>query len=324
VKAITMTADAVPREKGAVAIMSELIKARLTLLVVLTTLVGFYLGAGSVVDVRLMVNAVFGTALVASGAAVLNQVLERKHDARMRRTAGRPLPSGRVTPNAALMLGVVLSVAGLAWLLFTVNPLTALLGASTHACYIFIYTPLKRITVLNTLVGAVPGALPPLMGWTAATGELAAPGLSLSGLIFFWQLPHFMAIAWLYRHDYAGAGFKMLPGIDPRGRRTAASAIRNSFALVVASLFPFLLGVAGKWYLTVAVAAGLGVLAMAFRFGRHLNPGAARGLFLASIIYLPLMLGMLVADKGAKKLTNPSGMPVIDARPNSRGDAHQC
>ncbi len=319
-----MTAEAVPREKGAVSILSELIKARLTLLVVLTTLVGFYLGAGSVVDVRLMVNAVFGTALVASGAAVLNQVLERQHDARMRRTADRPLPSGRVTPNAALLLGVVLSVAGLAWLLFTVNPLTALLGASTHACYVFIYTPLKRITVFNTLVGAVPGALPPLMGWTAATGGLAAPGWSLFGLLFFWQLPHFMAIAWLYRDDYAGAGFKMLSGVDPQGHRTAASAIRNSFALIVVSLFPFMLGIAGHWYLAVAVTAGFGFLAMAFRFGRHLTPRTARGLFLASIIYLPLMLGMLVADKSTKKLTKPSGMPVIGARLNSGGDAHQC
>jgi len=137
-------------------------------------------------------------------------------------------------------------------------------------------------------------------------------------------LPHFMAIAWLYRDDYAGAGFKMLSGVDPQGHRTAASAIRNSFALIVVSLFPFLLGIAGHWYLAVAVTAGFGFLAMAFRFGRHLTPRTARGLFLASIIYLPLMLGMLVADKSTKKLTKPSGMPVIGARLNSGGDAHQC
>lgn len=304
-------------EKSPVTVLGELIKARLTLLVVLTTLVGFYLGAQSPVDYWLMVHAVFGTALVASGAAVLNQVLEREFDARMRRTADRPLPSGRVTGSFALLLGVVLSVIGLAWLLFAVNPLTALLGALTHACYVFIYTPLKRLTVLNTLVGAIPGALPPLMGWTAATNTLSAAGWSLFGLLFFWQLPHFMAIAWIYRDDYLGAGFRMLSGVDPEGNRSAASAIRNSLALIVVSLFPFLLGLVGTLYLAGAVLGGVAFLVMAIRFGRHLTRQTARGLFIASIIYLPLMLCLLVADKSTKKLTNATPIPVIPARPPS-------
>ncbi len=309
--ATSFTDDVSPKEKSVAVLFFELIKARLTLLVVLTTLVGFYLGAPAPVDLVLMVNAVLGTALVASGAAALNQVLEREFDARMRRTADRPLPSGRVSVNSALLLGVVLSVAGLAWLLLLVNPLTAMLGAATHACYVFVYTPLKRVTVLNTLVGAIPGALPPLMGWTGATNELSAPGWSLFGLLFFWQLPHFMAIAWLYRDDYAGAGFKMLSGGDPQGHRTASSAIRNSFALLVVSLFPYLFGLAGYWYLAGAIAGGFVFLLMAFRFGRHLTHATARALFLTSIAYLPLMLGILVADKNTKKLTKPAPVPVI-------------
>ncbi len=311
------------KEKSARTLFFELIKARLTLLVVLTTLVGFYVGANPPVDYWLMLNAVFGTALVASGAAVLNQVLERDLDGRMRRTADRPLPSGRVAVNSALLLGVILSVVGLVWLLLLANPLTALLGAVTHASYVFVYTPLKRVTVLNTLVGAVPGALPPLMGWTAATGSLSAPGWALFGLLFFWQLPHFMAIAWLYRDDYAGAGFKMLSGVDPKGARTASSALRNTFALLVISLFPFLFGLAGRWYLAGALAGGAGFLLMAFRFGRRLDARSARNLFLASIVYLPMMLGMLVADKNTKKLTKQETIPVIGARHNSGGEAPQ-
>ncbi len=315
--ASTLPATDLIRDKSPVTIFSELIKARLTLLVVLTTLVGYYLGAGSTVDYRLMLHTVLGTALVASGASVLNQLLERDFDALMRRTADRPLPSGRVTPNFALMLGVVLSVVGLVWLLLAVNTLTALLGAITHASYVFVYTPLKRVTVLNTLVGAIPGALPPLMGWTAATNELSAPGWSLFGVLFFWQLPHFMAIAWIYRLDYLGAGYRMLSGVDPEGRRTAASAIRNTLALIVVSLFPFLLGLTGKWYLTGAILGGVAFLVTAVRFGQNLTPKTARWLFLVSIAYLPIMLGLLVADKNTKKLTNPAPIPVIMPPPKS-------
>ena len=303
-----LTSDVVPIEKGRMSVFTELVKARLTLLVLLTTLVGFYLGASGPVDYGLMFHALSGTALVAAGAAALNQLMEREFDARMRRTEGRPLPAGRITPNAVLVLGTSLSVVGLTWLLFAVNSMAALLGVLTISSYLFLYTPLKRRTVLNTVVGAIPGALPPLMGWTAATGGIAAEGWALFAILFFWQLPHFMAIAWLYREDYARAGYRMLSGVDPEGRRTAASAVRNTLALLVISLYPYLLGTAGAVYLAGALALGIGFLAFAIVFARSLTERSARRLFLASILYLPLLLGLLVADKRSKKLTPVDGI----------------
>ena len=293
------------RDKSVWAVAAELVKARLTLLVVLTTSVGFYLGSAAPVDFGLLLQVTLGTALLAGGAAVLNQWMEREFDARMRRTADRPLPSGRVEPTTALATGMLLSVAGTAWLLLAVNPLTALLGVVTLATYLLAYAPLKRRTMLNTVVGAVPGALPPLMGWTAATGTLDAPGWGLFGILFFWQLPHFMAIAWLYRDDYAGAGFRMLSGSDPDGRRTAASAVRNTVALFAVSLFPFLFGLSGRWYLAGAVVLGAGFLAASIAFAAHRTIPTARRLFFASILYLPLLLGLLVMDKPSRKLTSP-------------------
>ncbi len=289
-------------------VFTELVKARLTLLVLLTTLVGFYLGASSPVDYGRMLNTLWGTALVAAGAAALNQLLEREHDARMRRTEDRPLPSGRISPNAVLLLGATLSLVGLTWLLLAVNAITALLGVITLASYLFLYTPLKRVTVLNTAVGAIPGALPPLMGWTAATGGVSAEGWALFAILFFWQMPHFMAIAWLYREDYSRAGFRMLSGVDPEGRRTAASAVRNTLALLVISLFPYLLHISGAAYLGGAVVLGLLFLGFAIVFARSLTERSARRLFLASILYLPLLLGLLVADKSSKKLTAVRGI----------------
>ena len=293
------------RGKPVLAVVGELVKARLTFLVVLTTSVGFYSGSSTPVDFSMLLQATWGTALLAGGAAVLNQFLEREFDARMRRTSDRPLPSGRVSPTTALGFGAGLSILGMGWLLMAVNPLTALLGAITLVSYIFCYTPLKRVTVLNTVVGAIPGALPPLMGWTAATGTLTAPGWTLFGILFFWQLPHFMAIAWLYREEYAGAGFRMLSGDDADGRRTAGSAIRNTVALLVVSLFPYQFGLAGRGYLLGAVVLGIGFLAMSIRFARLRTPSAARRLFFASILYLPLLLGLLVGDKPTRKLTSP-------------------
>ncbi|MBM3901390.1 MAG: protoheme IX farnesyltransferase [Verrucomicrobia bacterium] len=284
--------------------LMELTKARLTLLVVLTTVVGFHLGAPASVDLGLLTDVLAGTALLAAGAAVLNQVLEREFDARMRRTAERPIPSGRITPTSALLVGSALSLLGLVWLLFRVNPLTALLGVATWTSYVAVYTPLKRITVLNTVVGAVPGALPPLMGWSAATDSVSAPGWSLFGVLFFWQLPHFMAIAWLYREEYQRAGFRMLSGVDPDGIRTAASAVRNTLALLGVSLFPFVFGLVGHWYLVGAVVLGGAFLAFAIQFARTLSQTSARRLFFASIVYLPVLLGLLVLDKQTRRLTS--------------------
>ena len=284
-------------EKSRFAVFSELVKARLTLLVLITTLVGFYVGARGALDWALMIHTLLGTALLACGAAALNQLIEREHDAKMRRTEGRPLPSGRLQPDTVLLFGGFSSMAGLIYLAFAVNLLTSLLGAVTLVTYVFVYTPLKRVTWLNTTVGAIPGALPPLMGWTAATGELAGAGWALFAILFFWQIPHFLAIAWMYRDEYAKAGFIMLPGVDPTGERTAHQAVSHAIGLLIVSLCPVLFRVAGPTYFVGALLIGLVFLAAAFAFARQLNALRARQLFFASIIYLPLLLGLMVFDK---------------------------
>jgi protoheme IX farnesyltransferase len=284
-------------QKSLAAVLADLVKARLTALVLLTTFVGFYLGERGTVHFLQMFHALFGTALVASGAAALNQFLEREHDAKMRRTATRPLPSGRLQPATAAIFGGVCSVAGLIYLAVLVNPLTSVLGAVTSVSYLFIYTPLKRVTWLNTLIGAIPGALPPLMGWTAARGELSGEGWALFAILAFWQIPHFMAIAWLYREEYAKAGFVMLPNVDADGSRTAQHSIGNTIALLIASLCPFMFGLNGKIYLVAALLLGIGYFLCAVRFSQQLTARRARQLFLASIIYLPLLIAALVGNK---------------------------
>lgn len=291
-----MTAVAVI-EKSRVAVFCELVKARLTLLVLITTLVGFYVGARGGLDWWLMTHTLLGTALLACGAAALNQLIEREHDAKMRRTEGRPLPSGRMQPDTVLLFGGLSSMAGLIYLAVAVNLLTSLLGAITLVTYVFVYTPLKRVTWLNTAVGAIPGALPPLMGWTAATGELAGAGWALFAILFFWQIPHFLAIAWMYRDEYAKAGFVMLPGVDPTGERTAHQAVSHTIGLLMVSLCPVLFRVAGATYFFGALLMGVVFLVTAFAFARQLNALRARQLFFASIIYLPLLLGLMVFDK---------------------------
>lgn len=284
-------------ERSAFSVYSELVKARLTALVLITTLVGFYAGSGAQMDYLKLLHTMMGTALVACGAAALNQLIERDLDAKMRRTEDRPLPSGRLHPDRVLIVGAALTVTGLLQLAFKVNLLTSFLGAATFASYLFIYTPLKRVTTLNTIVGAIPGAIPPLMGWTAARGHVSAAGWSLFAILFLWQLPHFMAIAWLYREDYARGGFKMLPVLDPEGRKTAAQAVCHAFGLIPVSLFPALLGVAGVIYFGGAILLGAAFLFFAIQFSRRLTAEGAKHLFIASIIYLPLLLGLLVLDK---------------------------
>jgi protoheme IX farnesyltransferase len=284
-------------DKGWTAVLADLIKARLTALVLLTTFVGFYLGESGAVNYLLMGHALFGTALVAAGAAALNQLLEREYDAKMRRTASRPLPAGRLQPATVAIFGGGCSVAGLIYLAVLVNPLTSVIGAVTSISYLFIYTPLKRVTWVNTLVGAIPGALPPLMGWTAARNELSGEGWTLFAILAFWQIPHFMAIAWLYREEYAKAGFVMLPNVDADGSRTAQYAVGNTLALLIVSLCPFLLKMNGQIYLVTAVILSAGYLGCALRFARQLTQARARQLFLASILYLPLLLAAMVWDK---------------------------
>ena len=284
-------------EKSWAAVLADLVKARLTALVLLTTFVGFYLGEVGSVNYLLMFHTLFGTALVASGAAALNQWLERDYDAKMRRTASRPLPSGRMQPATVAIFGGACSVIGLVYLAALVNPLTSVVGAVTSVSYLFIYTPLKRVTWVNTLVGAIPGALPPLMGWTAARGELSGEGWALFAILAFWQIPHFMAIAWLYRDEYAKAGFVMLPNLDPDGSRTAQQSVSNTLALLLASLCPFAFGLNGKVYLVAALILGTGYFWCAVRFAQQLTAPRAKQLFLASIIYLPLLIAALVGNK---------------------------
>ena len=284
-------------EKSFAAVLADLVKARLTALVLLTTFVGFYLGESGGVNYLLMFHALFGTALVAAGAAALNQLLERDYDAKMRRTASRPLPSGRLQPTTVAIFGGVCSVAGLIYLATLVNLLTSVVGAVTSISYLFIYTPLKRLTWTNTLVGAIPGALPPLMGWTAARNEFSGEGWTLFAILAFWQIPHFMAIAWLYREEYAKAGFIMLPNVDADGSRTAQHAVGNTLALFIVSLCPFLLKMNGQIYLATAMILSAGYFWCAVRFARQLDQTRARQLFLASIIYLPLLLAAMCIDK---------------------------
>ena len=303
-KATLQTLDAPARlaktpvaEKSLAAVLGELFKMRLTTLVLLTTLVGFYLGSRAPVSWVLMCNTLLGTALLASGAAALNQLLEREHDAKMRRTQDRPLPSGRLTGDAVMIIGGACGVLGLLYLALTVNLITAVLGALTIGSYLCVYTPLKRITTLNTVVGAIPGALPPLMGWTAARGAITSEGWSLFAVLCFWQLPHFLAIAWMYRDEYARAGFVMLPVVDPTGERTGRQALSHTLGLLPVSLCPFLFKMDGPVYLAGALALGIGFLWCAFQFSRQLTLQRARRLFFASIIYLPSLLALMVLDK---------------------------
>src|SRR5271154_6429617 len=289
--------NAASADKSWMAVFADLVKARLTTLVLLTTLVGFYVGEQGAMDFVLMFNALTATALMAAGASALNQWLERDFDARKRRTQSRPLPSGRLQPSTVAIFGGVCSVAGLAYLAFAVNPLTSVIGAVTLVSYLFIYTPLKRLTWLNTAIGAIPGALPPLMGWTAARNELSGEGWALFAILAFWQIPHFFAIAWMYRDDYAKAGFVMLPNVDAAGRRTGQQTVSHTFALLIASLCPFVFKMSGMIYLVGAIILGAGFLFCAIQFSRQLTLARARQLFLASIIYLPLLLALMVWDK---------------------------
>jgi protoheme IX farnesyltransferase len=243
-----------------------------------------------------MIQAVAGTALVAGGAAVLNQVYERDTDALMRRTRMRPLPDGRVSPADARVFGVVLAAAGLAVLAARATLLAALLAATTLFVYLVVYTPMKRRSPVATLIGAVPGALPPLIGWTAADGRFSIGGLTLFSIVFLWQIPHFMAIAWLYRDDYGKAGFPMLPVIEPDGSKTGRQAVTYAAALLTVSLVPSLIGLTGSAYFTLALVLGILLLALSVRFALFRTIASARALFLGSIVYLPLLWLVMIAD----------------------------
>lgn len=276
---------------------AELVKARLTLLVLLTTAVGFYLGAINPINLLALFHAVFGAALAAAGAAALNQWWERRLDALMHRTKTRPIPAGRMRPRDALIMGCLLSLAGVIYLRLTCNSLSAWLAAATIVIYIFAYTPLKRISTANTLVGAIPGALPPTIGWAAASGRLDPGAWSLFAILFFWQLPHFFAIAWMYREDYARAGFEMVSKGDETGTRSASQSVLFCMLLLLVSGIPAFLGVVSSIYLGVELILNGLFIIVAMRFLRTQLAADARRLFLTSIAYLPLLLLALVLTK---------------------------
>lgn len=274
----------------------ELTKPRITFLVVITSAVGYLVGAGKNVDAATLLPLLFGTLFLAGGASALNQYAERELDARMHRTRTRPLPSGRVLPAEALAFGLSISGAGLL-LLAACGWLALSLGGAALASYTLAYTPLKRVTSLCTVVGAVPGAIPPLIGWAAATGGIDAGGWALFGILFLWQLPHFLAIGWMYREDYARGGFPMLTVLDPDGRSTGRQMVLYSAALVPVTVFAGTVASAGRAYLWGAIVLGLVFVASALGFAESKSPGAARRLFLVSILYLPAVLAFLVFDR---------------------------
>jgi protoheme IX farnesyltransferase len=277
--------------------LAELTKPGITLMVVLTAGLGFLLAEQERISFLLLVHTLLGTGLVSAGASALNQVIERETDALMRRTSQRPLPAGRMDPDTALLFGVVLGVAGLAELALAVNLLTALLGAVALAGYVFVYTPLKRLSSLATIIGAVPGAIPPMMGWSAVRNDIDLASWVLFGILFFWQMPHFLAIAWLCRDDYREAGFPMLTVSDPEGLRTSRQVLLYGAVLVPVSLMPSLLGLMGTVYFVGALALGLAYFGFGLGFARSRTTPGARWLMLASVLYFPAVLLVMLLDR---------------------------
>jgi protoheme IX farnesyltransferase len=274
-----------------------LTKPEVNSLVVASTLAGFYLAWRGPMNYALMVHTLVGTLLVASGTATLNQWVEREFDARMRRTANRPLPAGRLSSSEALWFGIALAAGGGLELALAVNILACFLALLTLASYLLLYTPLKRKTSYCTLVGAFPGAMPPLIGWAAARGNLSLEAWVLYAILFFWQFPHFLSIAWMYREDYERAGFLMLPVDDPQGRRAARQILATSIALLPVSLLPTLLGQMGITYFFGALALGLVILYYGASTALVRSNVMARRLLLASVFYLPLVFGLMIVDK---------------------------
>ena len=277
------------------ALISDLVKARLTFLVLVTTLVGFCMGLqDGPVDYWLLFNCMFGTALSAAGAAALNQLIERHADAKMERTRTRPLPTGEMSAPAAATIGVVGSLLGVGLLWLKVTPLAAWVSVATIVSYIAFYTPLKKVSSLNTIVGAIPGALPPVIGYAATANRIDLIAWTLFLILFLWQLPHFLAISWLYREDYLRGGFVMISGRDATGKETAWKAIVYTLLLIGSTVLPYVLGINNVVFLAGAVLLGLAFLYCAIRFQFERNASTARRLFFASIIYLPILLGLLV------------------------------
>jgi len=292
-----MSAPVVVARRAAMADYVELTKPRITLMVMLTTMVGFVMGSAARVNVPGLLAVLAGTGLVAAGASALNMLLERRTDALMHRTRNRPLPAGRLRPADVVAWGFALTAAGVLVLGWRAGALATGVALVTWLSYLLFYTPLKPLTSLSTVVGALPGALPPVIGWAAARGSLDAGAFVLFAILFLWQIPHFLAIAWIYREDYARGGLPMLPVLDPEGKVTGRQAVANSLALLLVSLTPRAAGLAGNVYLVGAVVLGMAFTAVAFRAAIERTAPAARRLFVASIVYLALLCALLIADK---------------------------
>jgi heme o synthase len=303
-----------PQEKARhswIADYQELCKVRVTSMVILTAWAGFYLGSmrSGITSMHWgLVESLLGIALVSCGASVMNQVIERRIDARMLRTAQRPLAAGRFSLLHGLALGMACFAAGALVLMWFTNPVTVVLTLLTGFTYVAVYTPLKRYTTLATFIGAFPGAMPPLLGWTAARGVIEWPAVALFAILFVWQFPHFMAIAWLYRDDYAKAGIRMLPVVQPDGWSTVCEALIYAVLMIPVSIVPYYLHLTGPVYLVAAVLLGLGYLAYTIRFARITRAlttaesrGYARDLLRASVIYLPLLLTVMMLNATGRR-----------------------
>ena len=275
----------------------DITKPRITWLILMSTGIGYFFGLHGRLHLLSLLHTILGTGLLASGTAALNQWYEREADGLMRRTALRPLPSGRMKPAHALAFGTALSVGGFVDLWLGVNLLAAAIGAFTLASYLFLYTPLKQRTWWSTTVGAVPGAMPPVIGYAAAAGTLRVEACVLFAILFLWQFPHFYSIAWMYKDDYARAGIRMLPVVDPDCRSTARQIVLFGIALVPASLIPGMLGMSGRVYLAGALLLGLWFLYSGVRVALERTAVRARGVLLASVVYLPLIYGLMLLDR---------------------------
>ena len=275
----------------------ELTKPRVVFMVLITTFVGFYLGIAGTADYLCLFHTLLGTALAGGGTLALNQFMEREADAKMERTKMRPLPDGRLQPTEAFAFGVFITVGGLLYLALTVNLLSSVVTGAIVVSYLFAYTPLKMRTSLCSIVGAVPGALPPVIGWAAARNSLNLEAWVLFAIMFLWQMPHSLAIGWLYREDYARAGFRLLPVLDSNGKSTGRQIVSNCLALLTVGLIPSLIGFTGTVYFFFALALGIMFLWYGVNLARACSRDAARRLLFASLVYLPVLLAVMAFDK---------------------------
>ena len=289
--------QASPLTRPRIADYVQLTRPRIGMMALFTVAVGFMLGSTGEVRAVLLFHTLLGTGLVASGASAINQWIERKTDARMKRTANRPLPSGRLRPIEALVFGLVLGVGGTCYLaMFLPSPVAAIVAAVTFITYVALYTPLKPLSVWNTVVGAFPGALPPVIGWCAARGTIDIEAVALFLILFVWQLPHFFAIAWLYRDDYAAGGLRMLPAVDPHGRLTTRAMIGTCLLLLPVTMIPSLVGMTGPFYLAGAIFLSVCFLNCAIQFRKSLTRTNARHVLRSSLFYLTGIMLLLIYD----------------------------